>query len=94
MRRRNPNTGLVVFWMKLRQRGYTRSIVGLYHFLRKSGQMAKKLPNPKYTPKPYEPMQYSGQRAQIDVKFVPKSCLVGEAAEEGGFYQHTFLNAG
>ena len=24
MRRRNPNTGLVVLWVKLRQRGYTR----------------------------------------------------------------------
>jgi hypothetical protein len=34
MRRRNPNTGLVVFWVKLRQRGYTRSISGLYRFLR------------------------------------------------------------
>ena len=43
------------------------SIAGLYRFLRKSGQMAKKLPNPKYVPKPYEQMQYPGQRVQIDV---------------------------
>ena len=33
MRRRNPNAGLVVFWVKLRQRGYSRSISGLYRFL-------------------------------------------------------------
>lgn len=92
MRRRNPNTGLVVFWVKLRQRGYTRSISGLYRFLCKRGQMAVKLPNPKYIPKPYEQMQYPGQRVQIDVKFVPKSCLVGEAAQEGGYYQYTFLD--
>lgn len=26
MRRRNPHAGLVVFWVKLRQRGYSRSI--------------------------------------------------------------------
>ena len=45
MRRRNPNAGLVVFWVKLRQRGYSRSISGLYRFLRKRGQMAAKLPN-------------------------------------------------
>ena len=38
MRRRNPNTGLVVFWVKLRQRGYTRSISGLYRVLTRSGQ--------------------------------------------------------
>ena len=67
MRRQNPNAGLVVFWVKLRERGYTRSIAGLYRFLRKSGQMAKKLPNPKYVPKPYEQMKYPGQRVQIDV---------------------------
>lgn len=92
MRRRNPNTGLVVFWVKLRQRGYNRSISGLYRFLRKRGQMAAKLPNPKYIPKPYEQMQYPGQRVQIDVKFVPQSCLVGDAAEEGGYYQYTFID--
>ena len=60
MRRRNPNAGLVVFWVKLRQRGYERSISGLYRFLRSRGQMAVKLPNPKYVPKPYEKMQYPG----------------------------------
>lgn len=34
MRRRNPDAGLVVFWVKLMQRGYSRSIPGLYHFLK------------------------------------------------------------
>ena len=92
MRRRNPNAGLVVFWVKLRQRGYSRSISGLYRFLRKRGQMAVKLPNPKYIPKPYEQMQYPGQRVQIDVKFVPAACLVGQAAEDGGYFQYTFLD--
>ena len=78
MLRRNKNTGLVVFWVKLRQRGYGRSISGLYRFLRKRNQLAVKLPNPKYVPKPYEKMQYLGQRVQIDVKFVPASCMVGQ----------------
>ena len=68
MRRRNPHAGLVVFWVKLRMRGYTRSISGLYRFLKKQGMMAAKLPNPKYIPKPYEQMRYPGQRVQIDVK--------------------------
>ena len=91
MRRRNPNTGLVVFWVKLRQRGYTRSISGLYRVLTRSGQMAVKLPNPKYIPKPYEQMQYPGQRVQIDVKFVPSACLVGEATGQK-FYQYTAID--
>ena len=92
MRRRNPNDGLVVFWVKLKQRGYSRSISGLYRFLRKRGLMAVKLPNPKYIPKPYEKMDYPGQRVQIDVKFVPSSCLVGEAATDGGYFQYTFID--
>lgn len=91
MRRRNPNAGLVVFWVKLRMRGYTRSISGLYRVLRRQGEMAVKLPNPKYIPKPYEQMEYPGQRCQIDVKFVPKACMVGQ--EEGvQWYQYTFLD--
>lgn len=97
MRRRNPHAGLVVFWVKLRQRGYSRSISGLYQFLRKKGQMAVKLPNPKYIPKPYKQAEYPGQKVQVDVKYVPSSCLVGAAAEEakengGYFYQYTFID--
>lgn len=91
MRRRNPNTEIVVFWVKLRQRGYTRSISGLYRFLRKHGAMAVKLPNPKYVPKPYEQMKYPGQHVQIDVKFVPQVCIVGQS-EPTQWFQYTFLD--
>ena len=42
MRRRNPEAGLVVFWVKLMQRGYIRSITGLYRVLRRRGEMAVK----------------------------------------------------
>ena len=91
MRKRNPNAGLVVFWVKLTQRGYKRSITGLYRFLRKQGQMAIKPPNPKYIPKPYEQMQYPGQRVQIDVKFVPDACIVGDAKGKK-FYQYTAID--
>lgn len=91
MRRRNPHAGLVVFWVKLRQRGYTRSISGLYKLLSRIDGKPVKLPNPKYIPKPYEQMHYPGQRVQIDVKFVPSACLVGDAAKEK-FYQYTFID--
>ena len=91
MRRRNPEAGLVVFWVKLMQRGYSRSITGLYRVLRKQGQMAVKPPNPKYIPKPYEPMYYPGQRVQIDVKHVPAACIVGDAKGRK-FYQYTAID--
>ncbi|MEE1246480.1 MAG: DDE-type integrase/transposase/recombinase, partial [Acutalibacteraceae bacterium] len=91
MRRRNPHAGLVVFWVKLMQRGYTRSITGLYRVLRRQGDMAVKPPNPKYIAKPYEQMNYPGQRVQIDVKFVPEACIVGDAAGQK-FYQYTAID--
>lgn len=91
MRRRNSSAGLVVFWVKLCQRGYTRSITGLYRVLRRQGQMAVKPPNPKYIAKPYEAMDYPGQRIQVDVKFVPAACCVGDAKGER-FYQYTAID--
>lgn len=91
MRKRNTRTGLVVFWVKLCQRGYSRSITGLYRVLQKQGIMASKPPNPKYIPKPYELMYYPGQRVQIDVKHVPASCLVGDAKGKR-FYQYTAID--
>ena len=91
MRKRNLNAGLVVFWVKLKQRGYSRSITGLYRVLRRQGQMAVKPPNPKYIAKPYEQMHYPGQRVQIDVKVVPTACIVGDAKGQK-FYQYTAID--
>ena len=91
MRRRNPNAGLVIFWVKLMQRGYSRSISGLYRFLRKQKMMAVKPANPKYIPKPYEQMLFPGQRIQIDVKFGPSICLVNQAQGQS-FFQYTAID--
>ncbi|WP_275443634.1 DDE-type integrase/transposase/recombinase [Petralouisia muris] len=91
MRRRNPDAGLVVFWVKLMQRGYSRSIPGLYRFLRKQGIMAVHSANPKYVAKTYEQMTYPGQRIQIDVKSVPSVCLVNEAKGKK-LYQYTAID--
>ena len=91
MRRRIPDSGLVVFWVKLMKRGYSRSITGLYRFLRRQGMMAVKPQNSKYIPKPYEQMTYPGQRIQVDVKFVPSACLVNGAKGQR-FYQYTAID--
>ena len=92
MRRRNPDAGLVVFWVKLMRRGYSRSIPGLYRFLRKRGIMAVHPPNPKYIPKPYAQMTYPGQRIQVDVKFVPSACLKNSAVIGKQFFQYTAID--
>lgn len=73
------------------QCGYSRSIPGLYRFLRKQGLIAVHPPNPKYVPKPYEQMDHLGQRIQIDVKFVPSVCLANEA-KGNHFYQYTAID--
>ena len=91
MRRRNPHDGLVVFWVKLRQRGYTRTIPALYRILQKIGAMPVKPKNPKRISKPYQQMTYPGERVQIDVKYVPAACLVGKAVGKK-FYQYTAID--
>ena len=92
MWRRNSHDGLVVFWVKLRRCGYSRSISGLYRFLRKQGIMAVHPPNPKYIPKPYEKMDYPGQRIQVDVKFVPSACLKNSQVIGKQFFQYTAID--
>lgn len=90
MWRRNPQAGPVVSWIKLRLRGYKRSITRLYRMLRKLWEARRTPANPKYIPRPYEKMLYPGQRIQIDVKIVPTACIVGDAKGKK-FYQLQLL---
>lgn len=93
MRRRNPESGLVVFWVKLMQRGYNRSIPSLWRVLKRLTLLPVKPPNPKYIAKPYEKMLYPGQRVQIDVKVVPKSCIVPNPdGLQERFFQYTAID--
>jgi transposase InsO family protein len=91
VRRRNPDLGLCELWCRLRDRGYSRSIVSLYRVMRRIGLQPTPAPKPKYIPKPYEQMLYPGQRVQVDVKYVPSTCLVGEAKGKR-FYQYTAID--
>ncbi len=91
MRRRNPDLGLCELWCRLREKGYSRTIVSMYRTLRRLGLQPSPSSRPKYIPKPYEQMLYPGQRVQIDVKYVPSACLVGEATGQR-FYQYTAID--
>lgn len=92
MRRRNPHVGLDVFWVKLMQRGYSRSVSSLYRILKRHGITTIHPKNPKYIPKPYEQMQFPGQRIQVDVKYVPSVCLKNSAVAEEQFFQYTAID--
>jgi len=89
MRRRNPKIGLIELWCRLRERGYSRRPESLYRTMKKSGYFKETSPKKKYIPKPYEQMQYPGQRVQIDVKFVPLACI---AAKGERYYQFTAID--
>jgi len=94
MKAKNKETGLVVFWVKLRQRGYTRSVESLYRVMVKYGIYERTTKKSKaYVPKPYEQMTYPGERVQVDVKVVPKECICKEAQEKGEkYYQYTAID--
>ena len=89
MRRRNPKLGIVELWARLRSRGYTRCVESLWRVLRREGLLPEEAPKKKYTPKPYEQMQYPGQRVQIDVKVVPRKCI---ADPELKLFQYTAID--
>ena len=98
MRRRNPNLGLQDLWLRLKKRGYKRSLSSLYRVLvrMKFSTNPKSHPSPTcQKTKPYEQMTYPGQKVQIDVKYVPKECLAPEFVEKYGsteLYQYTAID--
>lgn len=81
MCRRNPKLGRVELWCRLRKRGYTRSLGGLYRVLKKLRLQPVK-PKKVYKPKPYEQMTFPGERVQIDVKVVRGASKAGDAKSE------------
>ena len=93
-KRNNKETGLVVLWIKLRKAGYTRTVQGLYHAMKRLG-IYEKTPSKKKDQQPPEvPVAtYPGERVQIDVKYVPKECMSKELREQGErYYQYTAID--
>lgn len=89
MRRRNPKLGMIELWHRLRKRGYTRCPESLFRVMRKMGMFPAAEKKKRYVPKPYEQMQYPGQRVQVDVKVVPRKCI---ADSELRLYQYTAID--
>ncbi len=93
-KRSNKETGLVVLWVKLREAGYTRTIQGLYHVMKRLG-IYKKTPSKAKEQGNIEKIvvTYPGEKVQIDVKYVPTVCLTKELQEKGErFYQYTAID--
>ena len=89
MRKRNSQLGMIELWHRLRKRGYTRRPESLFRAMRRLGLLPQPKPKKKYPPKPYEQMQYPGQRVQIDVKVVPRKCIADSSLK---LYQYTAID--
>ena len=93
MRKDFISDGLNMLWYKLRRVGYKRTMSTLFRVMRRLGLYREKKKNPKYVPKPYQKALQPGEKVQIDVKVVPKVCIVGKAKELGEkFYQYTAVD--
>lgn len=91
IRRANAEIGLLELWFKLRDRGYQRHYVSLHRVMEGEGlSRKKKATKARYKPKPYEQMQYPGQRVQVDVRHVPVECLAH--GNDRKFYQYTAMD--
>ena len=91
MRKRNLKDGLIVFWVKLRQRGYTRHVSSLYRVMIKTNLKLNPKKKKKRKVKKYIQMTYPGERIQMDVKHVPTKCLVNELSGTK-LYQYTAID--
>ena len=89
MRRRNPTLGMIELWHRLRQRGYTRCPESLFRVMRKLGMFPAEKPKNTCKPKPYEQMTHPGERVQVNVKVVPRSCIADPALR---LFQYTAID--
>lgn len=92
VQRHNKRLGLVCLWVHLRtNHGYRRSVAALYKLLRREGILHGPKKRGRRKPKPYEPILVPGERIQMDVKHVPKACLVGGLSTKKA-YQYTAID--
>lgn len=93
--RRNPNISILELYFKLKdKKGYSRHISSLYRIIKKLNlrkvKKDKKTLKSKYISKKYHTPEKIGEKWQLDVKYVPKSCYVGYLPDK--FYQYTVID--
>ena len=92
LHRRNPHISICEMYGKLRsQKGYSRHPGSLYRIYKALG-FSSKAPSTKKKRKPqkYYTPESLGIKWQMDVKYVPKACYVGEMPDK--FYQYTMID--
>jgi transposase InsO family protein len=92
--RRNYGIGLNELYGKLRHDyGFSRNPSTLYRYLKKTGYFLDLSKNRKrYVPKKYDTPEKIGEKWQLDVKYVPRSCKASSLAFDHKFYQYTVID--
>ena len=75
-------------YQRLMARGYRRSYGGFKRVIQKLRALKPKKSVAKKKPKPYAKAHYPGQKIQVDVKYVPRECIVGGKS----YYQFTAVD--
>lgn len=90
--KRTPTLTMIELYGKLKlQKGYMRHPCSLFRLLRKLGYFKETERSKKpYVPKPYDTPKQLGVKWQLDVKYVPKACYVGQIPDK--FYQYTMID--
>lgn len=90
--RRNPNISMIELYAKLKKnKSYKRHPCSLFRLLRKMGFFKnEKKKEKKYVPKKYHTPDNIGEKWQLDVKYVPQKCYVGDMPDK--FYQYTMID--
>ena len=92
LHRRNPHISVCEMYGKLRsQKGYSRHPGSLYRIYKALG-FSSKAPSTKKMRKPqhYDTPTQLGVKWQMDVKYVPGACYVGNLPDK--FYQYTMID--
>lgn len=87
----NPTMSYTELYGELRAKfAYTRHYMTMYKFIRKQNMRPAEIYQP-YVAQPYDTPEMLGQKWQMDVKFVPRVCYVGEEPFERTF-QYTMID--
>lgn len=92
--KKNPNISYNEAYGILRtEHAYSRTYGGFYNYILRNNIRPRKEVE-KYVPKPYDTPEMLGTKIQIDVKYVPKECYVGELlhGDENKYFQYTAID--
>lgn len=92
LRRRNPEDSYMEIWLKMHRNHYVISLSSVLRVLKRAKEYIPYVSNAKKKhDKSYHTPKMLGEKWQIDVKYVPQECAVGNIFDDK-FYQHTILD--